>query len=79
MNHYVCTVKVSNCWGQIIISNPTVQFKQFVTFAYTTHYYKKNYKLEVHIRDATIHNLDVSIYCHLYITIQRYIARYNQV
>ena len=30
-------------------------------------------------RDATIHNLDVSIYCHLCITIQRYIARYNQV
>ena len=32
-----------------------------------------------HIRDVTIHNLDVSIYCHLCITIQRYIARYNQV
>ena len=31
------------------------------------------------VRDVTIHNLDVSIYCHLCITIQRYIARYNQV
>ena len=31
------------------------------------------------VRDATIHNLDVSIYCQLCITIQRYIARYNQV
>ena len=30
-------------------------------------------------RDATIHNLDVSIYCHLCITILQYIARYNQV
>ena len=33
----------------------------------------------VYFRDATIHNLDVSIYCHLCIMIQRYIARYNQV
>ena len=31
------------------------------------------------IRDATIHNLDVSIYRHLCITIQQYIARYDQV
>ena len=30
-------------------------------------------------RDVTIHNLDVSIDCHLCIMIQRYIARYNQV
>ena len=31
----------------------------------------------INIRDVTIHNLDVSIYCHLCITIQRYIAQYN--
>ena len=28
-------------------------------------------------KDATIHNLDVLIYCHLCITIQRYISRYT--
>ena len=32
-----------------------------------------------HTRDVTIHNLDVSIYCHLCITIQQYIARYNKL
>ena len=36
-------------------------------------------QIDVRIRDATIHNLGVSIYCHLCITIQRYIVRYNQV
>ena len=33
----------------------------------------------IRTRNAMIHNLDVSIYCHLCITIQRYIAQYNQV
>ena len=35
--------------------------------------------IRIYCRDATIHNLDVSIYCHLCIMIQQYIARYNQV
>ena len=32
-----------------------------------------------HTRDATIHDLHVSIYCPLSITIQRYITRYSTV
>ena len=43
-----------------------------------THTYTHTYT-NVYTRDVAIHNLDISIYCHLCITIQRYIAQYNQV
>ena len=35
--------------------------------------------MHTHARNVTIHNMNVSIYYHLCIMIQRYIARYNQV
>ena len=51
----------------------------------TAKIYFVNYNMHINpplaivgIRDVTIHDLDVSIYCHLCIMIQRYIELYNQ-
>ena len=86
---HITTRDIKYCMFQILVQNTHLNLRnvvlQFVypllvlssiIIVYTTNPYiaTRTYIHQVSGRDATIHNLDVSIYCHLCITIQRYIA-----